>query len=187
MSAGITFFALSKMLSYPNLNGFQTRMCCQSRLSPIFNANSFLITISFFITWKPEICNFTFLEQLRKCTFRIILVWSLFCSICVFYLFFGKTSFFVFLFFFYFLLVVCFKFDIIFKRCVYHTRCSVILFSLYKNYMEKQIFYHQNLIVVCNKNIPPEWFSCFSKISIITKHVLPKNERAQKNLEKNKR
>ena len=87
--------------------------------------------------------------------------------------------------FFYFLLVVYFKFDIIFKRCVYHTRCSVILFSLYKNYMQKQIFYHQNLIVVCNKNIPPEWFSCFSKISIITKHVLPKNERAQKNL-KNK-
>ena len=84
MSAGITFFALSEMLSYPNLNGFQARMCCKSRLSPIFHANLFLITISFFITWKREIYNFTLLEQLRKCIFRIILVWSLFCSIWVY-------------------------------------------------------------------------------------------------------
>ena len=80
------------------------------------------------------------LKELRNCIPRIIRVWSLICSIqayeyrfilvCIFYRFFWKTSYFVFLSFLCFLPVLCLYHCIIIVYIVVGVRCSVFLFSL---------------------------------------------------------
>ena len=56
------------------------------------------------------------LMELRNCILGVNRVWSLFCllRVCTFYVFFRKTSFFVFICFLCFLFVLCFEFNVTF-------------------------------------------------------------------------